>query len=107
MKPSATSKIIDKGADLGFPFEGAAPDLGYAEYRAPASVQPSANNNCRIWSADGKLIVSSSKAVYSQIFDITGQIQQELKLREGQNFISLQKGLYIVRIEGKSYKILI
>ncbi|MDR1672112.1 MAG: right-handed parallel beta-helix repeat-containing protein [Bacteroidales bacterium] len=34
MKPAANSQLIDRGADLGFPFDDAAPDLGYSEYRA-------------------------------------------------------------------------
>lgn len=38
LKPSATSRLIDKGVDIGFAFEGAAPDLGYAEYAAKSSV---------------------------------------------------------------------
>jgi hypothetical protein len=37
MKPSAGSRLIDQGVDIGFPFEGTAPDLGYREYRAPNS----------------------------------------------------------------------
>jgi hypothetical protein len=32
MKPSAGSRLIDQGVDIGFPFKGSAPDLGYAEY---------------------------------------------------------------------------
>ncbi|MDR0811919.1 MAG: right-handed parallel beta-helix repeat-containing protein [Paludibacter sp.] len=39
LKPSATSRLIDKGQDIGFAFEGAAPDLGYREYRAPNAVE--------------------------------------------------------------------
>ncbi|GAB6012352.1 right-handed parallel beta-helix repeat-containing protein [Viscerimonas tarda] len=33
LKPSATSQLIDKGVDTGFPFKGSAPDLGYSEYK--------------------------------------------------------------------------
>jgi hypothetical protein len=33
LKPSAGSKLIDMGVDIGFPFDGNAPDLGYAEYK--------------------------------------------------------------------------
>jgi len=35
LKPSATGRLIDRGVDIGFPFNGSAPDLGYAEYVAP------------------------------------------------------------------------
>jgi hypothetical protein len=32
MKLVAASDVIDKGSSIGFPFKGAAPDLGFAEY---------------------------------------------------------------------------
>ncbi|MDR2475500.1 MAG: hypothetical protein LBD45_06550 [Bacteroidales bacterium] len=38
LKPSDNSKIIDKGLDVGFGFEGIAPDLGYAEHPAPSGI---------------------------------------------------------------------
>ncbi len=42
MHLSATSKLIDKGTDVGFAFSGAAPDLGAFEYGATAlRMQPS------------------------------------------------------------------
>ena len=41
MHLSATSKLIDKGTDVGLPYTGAAPDLGAFEYGAVSSVVPS------------------------------------------------------------------
>ncbi|MHB9056912.1 MAG: right-handed parallel beta-helix repeat-containing protein, partial [Paludibacteraceae bacterium] len=39
MKLSSTSDLIDKGMNLGFPFSGAAPDLGAFEFRAQTAVE--------------------------------------------------------------------
>ena len=33
-KPASASSLIDKGIDVGLPFSGTAPDLGYSEYEA-------------------------------------------------------------------------
>ncbi|HSH93949.1 MAG TPA: hypothetical protein VK968_07375, partial [Roseimicrobium sp.] len=33
MRPSDDSQLIDKGAAIGFPFKGAAPDLGAFEHK--------------------------------------------------------------------------
>ncbi|SMO50796.1 Por secretion system C-terminal sorting domain-containing protein [Saccharicrinis carchari] len=39
MKPAPGSDLIDAGTDVGLPFYGNAPDIGYAEYR-PDNYQP-------------------------------------------------------------------
>jgi hypothetical protein len=39
MRLSATSKLIDKGTDVGLPFSGAAPDLGAFEFGATSALR--------------------------------------------------------------------
>ncbi len=39
----ATSPCIDKGINVGLPFNGAAPDMGYAEYGSVGNTPPTAN----------------------------------------------------------------
>ena len=41
MKLASTSDLIDAGVDIGFPYNGSAPDLGYSEYLG-GSVTPTA-----------------------------------------------------------------
>ncbi|HKJ40987.1 MAG TPA: T9SS type A sorting domain-containing protein [Sunxiuqinia sp.] len=38
MRLTSYSDLIDKGTDIGFPFEGAAPDLGAFEYHIPTGI---------------------------------------------------------------------
>jgi uncharacterized protein YjdB len=40
LKPAATSKIIDRGSDIGFQYYGAAPDLGCMEIQGGTAVIP-------------------------------------------------------------------
>ncbi|GAB6012351.1 right-handed parallel beta-helix repeat-containing protein [Viscerimonas tarda] len=62
LKPKAGSKLIDKGVDLGFPFAGSAPDLGYAEYQIPAAIESAI------------LDKDSDKEILSrEYYDITGK----------------------------------
>jgi PKD domain/Secretion system C-terminal sorting domain len=39
----ATSPVIDKGINIGLPYSGAAPDMGYAEYASGGNATPTAN----------------------------------------------------------------
>ncbi len=39
----ATSPCIDKGVNVGLPFSGAAPDIGYAEFGSSSNLPPTAN----------------------------------------------------------------
>ncbi|MBP6025490.1 PKD domain-containing protein [Ferruginibacter sp.] len=39
----ATSPVIDKGINVGLPYSGAAPDMGYAEYASGGNASPTAN----------------------------------------------------------------
>ena len=39
----ATSPVIDKGVNVGLPYSGAAPDMGYAEYASGGNASPTAN----------------------------------------------------------------
>ncbi len=39
----ATSPCIDKGINVGLPYSGAAPDMGYAEYASGGNATPTAN----------------------------------------------------------------
>jgi len=63
LKPSATGCLIDKGQDIGFAFEGAAPDLGYREYHAPEVV----DNVENIFTNDNKTVKSV------EYYNLTGQ----------------------------------
>jgi hypothetical protein len=40
LKPSANSKLLNKGKDVGQPFAGSAPDLGAFEYGATSGIGP-------------------------------------------------------------------
>jgi len=89
LKPSATSRLIDIGTDIGFPFKGAAPDLGYSEYlpSSPGAIVPVVNNNKEIkrieyYNITGQRILNEICGLYirkTTFNDNSVKVSKELK----------------------------
>ncbi|WP_114783800.1 right-handed parallel beta-helix repeat-containing protein [Botryobacter ruber] len=75
------SDLIDKGVDIGFPFQGAKPDLGYREYQAALGIKPGASPLARtvIYPVPADQVVHiylpnrSPKPVQLTLFDLQGK----------------------------------
>jgi hypothetical protein len=61
----------------------------------------------RVWSSDNNLYISSTATGQAQIYALTGSLVKTLSVSAGENIerITLPKGIYIVKLEGKSYKV--
>jgi hypothetical protein len=105
MHLSSTSRLIDKGTDIGFPFTGTAPDLGAFEYGAvtrtwnkPAFNQPVAASSGLRLKLQG-CIRSRGSGVNngrSALYTIIGQRISSKKYRNGMT--GLPVGIYVEKL---------
>ncbi len=95
---SSGSRFIDKGADVGLPFSGAAPDIGAFEYGTPSNVRSAAvfnQKNAGITNRQLKTIWLADRNRYgidrtlSALYTIKGQ---RISVKKG---TGLQAGIYI------------
>ena len=70
---------------------------------------PTANmeiqGSLKVWSADGHLHILSSKVGEAHVITYSGQLYKIITLTGGETITSLPSGIYIVRIDGQSYKV--
>lgn len=70
---------------------------------------PTANleiqGSLKVWGADGHLHILSSKVGEARVITYSGQLYKIITLTGGETITSLPSGIYIVRIDGQSYKI--
>ena len=70
---------------------------------------PTANmeiqGSLKVWGADGHLHILSSKVGEAHVVTYSGQLYKIITLTGGETIISLPSGIYIVRIDGQSYKV--
>jgi hypothetical protein len=64
-------------------------------------------SSTRVWSSGNDLHIEAAGSGQVQIYALTGALVKTLAVSAGENVerITLPKGIYIVRLEGKSYKI--
>jgi hypothetical protein len=98
-----TSGLIDKGANVGFPFIGQAPDLGAYEYNPDLTATPivRASDISITWSAGTRQIVIHGPAAFVEIYQLNGIrtfsqhcISDSVSIPYG----SLLKGICLVRV---------
>lgn len=116
---TSTSGLIDKGTNVGFAFNGTAPDLGAFEYSIINGIEtPFSNGTIKIYPnpVKEKTIISvdsnSNDALTIQLFDMTGRMifNQNAIVISGKNEIEvntgfLGRGNYICRIQGMEVNI--
>lgn len=70
---------------------------------------PTANleiqGSLKVWGADGHLHILSSKVGEARVITYSGQLYKIITLTGGETITSLPSGIYIVRIDGQSYKV--
>lgn len=70
---------------------------------------PTANmeiqGSLKVWGADGHLHILSSKVGEAHVITYSGQLYKIITLTGGETITSLPSGIYIVRIDGQSYKV--
>lgn len=70
---------------------------------------PTANmeiqGSLKVWGADGYLHILSSKVGEAHVITYSGQLYKIITLTGGETITSLPSGIYIVRIDGQSYKV--
>lgn len=70
---------------------------------------PTANleiqGSLKVWGADGHLHILSSKVGEARVITYSGQLYKIITLTGGETITPLPSGIYIVRIDGQSYKV--
>ena len=114
---TATSALKDKGVNLGFPYNGTAPDLGAFEYNnaTPVDYVTSTNNQLKIFpnpvNENSAISFNSptNDIITIQLIDLTGRILQKINYRItigenviGLNTLDLNKGNYFCTVKGKN-----
>lgn len=106
LKLKPTSDLIDKGKNIGFAFNGSAPDLGAFEYKSVSAVNNPANDAVNIYPTlvDDVLnieVLSVSNDDTFQIFGFDGKILRNQKLSNLVSSLDMsdfESGLYLVRL---------
>lgn len=60
-----------------------------------------------VWTANGSIYVRAKKDVEVNIYTITGQLSKQVKVTEGETAIPMPRGLYIVRFEKITRKVIV
>lgn len=60
-----------------------------------------------VWAADGSIYIKTNKAVEVNIYTITGQLSKRMKVTVGETSVPMTRGLYIVRIDNITRKVIV
>jgi len=61
----------------------------------------------RVWSYDNTLYIDSDKSVRVNIYTLGGMLFKQLEMAEGLTSEVMQRGMYIVEIDGLRYKVIV
>lgn len=107
MHLASGSKLVDAGIDIGFAFNGNAPDLGCFEFKSQTNIKKITENKISIWSQNNLLVINTEKPETIQIFSVMGSLLKTIHTDAGENYIYLNKGLYIISLNGVTEKVVI
>jgi hypothetical protein len=81
----------------------------YPNSLSGASVEPvSASGVARVWSSGGQLHIEAATNGTAQVYTVVGQLVRTVALTAGQTTVtSLPHGVYIVVLDGKTWKIIV
>jgi hypothetical protein len=72
----------------------------------PNSTANAAVETTNVWSSNGQLHIASPTSGTAQVYSLTGQLVKTIPCAAGETAsATLAKGLYIVRIDGKTFKV--
>ncbi|MFK7834290.1 MAG: T9SS type A sorting domain-containing protein, partial [Winogradskyella sp.] len=118
MKLEANSDLVDAGADIGFPFNGSAPDLGYTDYLAALSTAEIDTSTVSDFKNYPNPFTSETRVNFNletstkievTIYNLMGVKVFELpkqSYNSGENFITLKRnnlssGSYLLTLRGE------
>ncbi|MDR1223064.1 MAG: T9SS type A sorting domain-containing protein, partial [Tannerella sp.] len=61
----------------------------------------------RVWTYANTLYIQSDKAVHANIYTLSGSLLKQLNVSAGTTGQQLERGVYIVEIEGSRYKVIV
>lgn len=85
--------------------EGAANKQVVIVYDATATSVDETASTASVWAADGGIYVASDSETEVEVYDLTGNLVAEA-IVDGKAFFDVEKGLYIVSMNGSSLKVL-
>ena len=109
MKLSATSDLIDKGKNLGFPFSGTAPDLGAFEYQPQTPLESVSENKLTFYPnpVRERLTFTDNTIKNIEIFNMEGKCMLNLNVTHSIDLSFLPRGIYMVRIKTENEKMIV
>ena len=115
-------KVIATRVNSGISEELLGTDLGGGKFgyiinqvQEPWSItvtsEPATDNdvitNGRVWTYANTLYISSDKAVRANIYTLSGTLFKQLNVQAGTTSEELERGVYIVEIDGARYKVVV
>lgn len=103
------SDLINKGVDLGFPYSGAAPDLGAFEFEESTAVNSPIRNSLSIFPNpfNDHIFISADNIETVEVFDMKGNIMAAFNAQNKINLAFLKQGIYFVRIKNADNEIFV
>lgn len=95
------SDLINKGVDLGFPYSGAAPDLGAFEFEESTALSFVSRSDFKVYPNpfSDNIFIDAKHILSVEVFDIKGNIISVCKAQNEINLAFLKQGIYFVRIK--------
>ncbi len=95
------SDLINKGVDLGFPYSGAAPDLGAFEFEESTALGSVNRNDLKVYPNpfNDNIYISMNNIVTAEVFDIKGNIMAVFNAQNKINLAFLNQGIHFLRIK--------
>ena len=111
MHLNSESTMIDKGTDVGLPFNGTAPDLGAFEYGQITSIEELRKNDVNTYFSGNSLFIKFlqplTEPMHVSVYNLNGQILFKDKLTNqttSMNFPFIQNGIYILEMKDMKTK---
>lgn len=75
--------------------------------KLPASVNDIDKSNDYVYSANGKLHIVVENDARALIYNLQGMLLKDIAINAGESMINLSQGIYIVKVSGNTYKVVI
>ena len=108
---TGTSNLLNKGTDLGFTFNGTAPDLGAFEYNSITTVLNPFNNQTsefQLYVNSDRNIIVNGKIAAVEVYELSGKIlysRHEVSDSQTISGKDFPLGIVLVRVTGSNGKI--
>lgn len=107
LKPKKGSQLINMGTPIGYSYSGPAPDLGCFEYQEPpTALEDTKDSGLTVNIRYNSIVVKADVPGDLHIFSINGSFAA-VRLNSSEQVIPLHSGVYILKMNGFSKKIMI